>query len=89
MKQYSVEFTASVTGSLAGRDDGQPYRTRQIGADKYHMFKFYKEKLEEEGKRYGWQEPVLCELDVTELSGIDALNYVEAFEKTKNQGAGI
>jgi hypothetical protein len=89
MRQYSVEFTASVTGSMAGRDDGQPYRTRKIGADKYHMFKFYQEKLAEEGKRYGWQEPVLCELDVTELSGAEALVYIEAFEKTRNIGAGI
>jgi hypothetical protein len=89
MKRYMVEYTASVTGSMAGRDDGQPYRTNAQGADKYQMFKLYKEKLEEEGKRYGWQEPVLFELDVTELAGADALDFIEQFEKTKNQGEGI
>lgn len=89
MKKYQVEYTASVTGSMAGRDDGQPYRTTKQGFDKIAMFRFYRDKLNEEGKRYGWQEPALFEMEINELDPAGALAYIEAFEKTQNNGEGI
>jgi hypothetical protein len=89
MKKYMVEYTASVTGSMAGRDDGQPYRTKTVGTDRYAMFKLYEEKLDEKGKRYGWEEPVIYEMDVYELAGGEVLLELDNYEKTKNFGEGI
>ena len=89
MKQYRVEYTDSVTGSMAGRDDGHPFRTSAQGADKFKMFKLYREKLDEKGKRYGWKEPKLFEVEMVELDGASAVKFVEEYEETKNLGEGI
>ena len=89
MKQYSVEFTASVTGSMAGRDDGQPYRSRKVGVNRITMLQFYKEKLDEKGKRYGWKPPKFSELYVTNIPKMIALAELEEYNKTKNNGEGI
>lgn len=89
MKKYMVEFTASVTGSMAGRDDGHPYRTSVTGTDRIGMIKLFKEKLDEKSRRYGWQAPKIFELEVTELVGDPLLVELEEYEKTKNHGEGI
>lgn len=89
MKKYMVEFTASVTGSMAGRDDGQPYRTNKQGTDKIEMTRFYEKCMNEQGRRYGWAEPKLFEIEVTELDGGEALLELDEYEKTKDYGSGI
>ena len=86
MKKYMVTYTDSITG---GRDANQPYRANKQGTDKIEMFRFYEKCMNEQGKRYGWEEPILFEMDVTELDGGEALLELDEYEKTKNCGIGI
>lgn len=89
MKKYMVEFTASVTGSLAGRDDGQPYRTTLTQEDKFNALRIFKKKCDEKNNRYGWKPPKFYEMEVVELDPCGCLYELEQYEKTKNHGADI
>ena len=89
MTKYQVEFTASVTGSMAGRDDGQPYRTNKTITDRIEAFRFYDKCMSEQGKRYGWEAPKLFKMVVIELDGGEALLELDEYEENKNAGAGI
>ena len=89
MKKYMVEYTASVTGSMAGRDDGQPYRTTKQGTDLITMLQFFRKVFNEGGKRYGWKPPAFFEMDVLELDTKWCLGELKEFEKHKDDGADI
>jgi len=84
--KYQVEFTDSVAD---GRDFGQPFRTYKQNTDKIEMFRFYEKRLNEKGKRYGWEKPILSELVITEIDGDEAIKILKDFEKTKDCGQGI
>lgn len=88
MKKYMVEYTASVTGSMAGRDDGQPYRTTRHGEDKIGMMKFFKECMAG-NKRYGWKAPIFFEMDVVECNPDKVLADLAEHELVKHFGGGI
>lgn len=89
MKKFMVEFTDSVTGSMAGRDDGHPFRTNVTYKDKHKALTFFREKILENGKRYGWKPPKFFEMGVTEIDPDTCIREFESYEKTKNQGEGI
>ena len=89
MIKYVVEYTASVTGSMAGRDDGQPYRTTKTGTDRITMLQIFKKCVGEGGKRYGREKPYFFESVMTEVPTLDCLDELEEFESTKNDGGGI
>ncbi|NIQ05443.1 MAG: hypothetical protein GWO20_06860 [Candidatus Korarchaeota archaeon] len=87
--KYMIEYTETVKGSMAGRDDGYPYRTTKIIKDKIEAFRFFKEKMDEKGKRYGWERPRISGLQVNPMDEDAVLSYINLFEKTKDYGKGI
>ena len=87
--KYMVVYTDSVRGSLGGRDDGQPVRRQVVLGDKIEAYRFFKEKLDEEGNRYGWERPTISTMQVYELDEEAVVDYLDRYEKTKNFGEGI
>lgn len=87
---YRVRYTASVTGSLGGRDDGHPTPATREGSNYIEMAQFFKEKMDEKGKRYGWEKPTFRIVQVGDPLNDEAiLKDLEDYEKIKNEGEGI